>query len=167
MKVIADLRAWEKLKKNFIAASTVEGQCGWFEADRYGPENESLPMAQVAKWNEEGHINGGVFAGTVSPPRPFMRVGFKNAIQTGSLRKEFQSLAFSVAEGSSPKTALTNIAAKVKAVLALTMREWNEPGNAPATIEIKGFNNPLFHTQALYNAINYRVEKSEDGVSRR
>lgn len=53
MTITVDKKVWEKLKKNFLKAEQASIDVGWFQSDRYGPENDNLPMAQVAQWNED------------------------------------------------------------------------------------------------------------------
>ena len=161
MGVTVDKSVWNKLKKNFRLAEQVEGRLGWFPEDRYGSDNDNLPMAQVARWNEEGHINGSgsLFPGAETPPRPFMRVNLKNALKTGVNDREFREMVEAVAEGKSILQPLKMSSAAFKDTLRQVMIDFNDPKNTDLTVDIKGFNDPLIETSQLVANVNYKVSK--------
>ena len=39
-----------------------------------------------------------------------------------------------------------------------SIRDWKTPGNAPATIAAKGFDNPLQETDTMLNAVEFKVQ---------
>ena len=151
MKVTVDKSVWEKMKKNFKQAEQYEGRLGWFEEDRYGSDNDNLPMAQVAQWNEEGT--------EIAPPRPFMRVGLYKHIKWGAGRDQFQDIVYNVAIGNSIFTALEGSGKAFKIILRDVMIKWDTPPNSPTTVDIKGFNDPLIETSQLVANVNYKVAK--------
>lgn len=60
--VTVDLSALKKLKEALAEAHAEKLQVGWFSSANY---NDSLPVAQVAFWQE--------FGTKMAPPRPFFR----------------------------------------------------------------------------------------------
>lgn len=166
MSVQVDKRVWEKLKKNFIAAEKASVQVGWFESDRYGPENDNLPMAQVAMWNELGHNNGegSLVPGSETPPRPFMRVGFKNALESGQNDKNFRMIVEAVAEGKSVFQPMRIAGPAFRQTLQEVMMKWDTPPNSDFTIDQKGFNDPLYETGQLIMNVGFRVKQGGGDV---
>ena len=161
MGLIVDKSAWNKLKKNFLQAESVEGRVGWFESDRYGSDNDNLQMAQVAKWNDLGHNNGAgaLIPYSETPPRPFMRVSFKNALKAGVNDKEFKEMVVAVASGKSIMQPLKSAGTEFKNTLRKVMIDFDNPRNSDITEALKGFNDPLIETSQLVANVNYEVAK--------
>lgn len=153
MKIVVDKSVWNKLKKDFKVAESVEGKLGWFESDRYGSNRDNEQMAQIAQWNEEGTEK--------IPPRPFMRVGLLEAFKLGYNKDSFQAMATAVANGESPLRILRVSAEPFKDSLRKVMQAWSDPPNAPLTITLKGFDNPLIETSELMSNVNYKVGRKE------
>ncbi len=102
VKITVDKSGWEKIKKNLLQANQETLKVGFFD-DRYGPENNNLPVAVVARFMEEGDP-------VKYPPRPFMRVGFLPRLKTAEYVPLFQSVITSVLEGKATfKQAYTKI----------------------------------------------------------
>lgn len=158
MPITKDLTVWNKLKKNFRQAETLEGQLGWFEEDRYGSDNDNLQMATVAHWQEEGTA-GGQGNGSGIPPRPVMRVGLRLAFTKGSNQDDFRDLVRAITLGKSPLVALKASSEDFKKTLRKAMDDWNTPPNAQSTIENKGFNDPWIETGQLQDGVNFKVGK--------
>jgi len=148
MKFRKDTKAWQKLKKNLMKLDDSRVQVGWFEGQNYGPDNDNLPIAQVAKWNEEGT--------RTSPPRPFMRVGFKSEIQNS--KAVFEDIIKSVVDGKSPLVALKQSSKAFEDMLKDSINKWDSPPNSPATVDNKGFNNPLIETGTMRDSVSSRIE---------
>jgi hypothetical protein len=150
MKVTVDKSVWNKLKKGFVAAQKQDVKVGWINSS-YGSDNDNLHHAQVAQW-----INEGVASQNI-PPRDFMRVGLPDAFATGKSEEAFKQLVISVANGKQTLTPLKAVGASVANTLEGVMEGWTTPMNAPLTIELKGFNNPLVETHELIDNITYMV----------
>jgi len=161
MGLTVDKSAWNKLKKNFLQAEQYEGRVGWFPEDRYGSDNDNLQMAQVAKWNEEGHINGAgsLVPNAETPPRPFMRVSFRNALKAGANDREFREIVQAVVDGKSVLQPLKSAGKAFENTLRKVMLDFDNPPNAALTIEMKGFDDPLIKTSQLVANVNSKVAK--------
>ena len=154
MPLVKDRSAWEKIKKNLTDNSNLEVNVGVFEQSIYGPENDNLPVAQVFQWVEEG------VAAQAIPPRPALRVGFMLPIQRGLYDSYFIDSIQRIAEGKSTfLKEYQKIGKMASADLKEVIEDWNSPPNAPLTVELKGFNNPLIETGKLHDSITYKVEK--------
>lgn len=161
MALTVDKSVWEKMKKNLLKAEQYEGRLGWFPEDRYGPDNGNLPMAYIAYLNEVGHRNGAdaLVPGAETPPRPFMRVNLREALKSGSNDKEFRAMVEAVVQGKSILQPLREAAGAFKATLRKVMIDFDDPGNAALTIEMKGEDNPLIKSSQLVANVNYKVSK--------
>lgn len=165
MGITVDKTKWNLLKKQLLKAEQLEGKLGWFAEDRYGANNDNLPMAQVAAWNDQGHNNGegSLIPGAETPPRPFMRIGLPRALESGVNDKEFRAIVQAVLDGKSTLLPLQQASNDFRDTLRTVMLNWSTPPNAPITVELKGFNDPLVNTGELIANVNYKVGKREVG----
>lgn len=155
-KLRVDKSGWEKLKKNLLKAQTNEIQLGWFPENKYDSTNDNLKMAQVAQWNNEGHINDN---GSVTPPRPFMTVGLAGAFKVGTNKDDFKDMVQAVLAGKSVMSAMKKSTNNFERTLRKVMLDWDTPRNAPLTVEMKGFDDPLVETSELIANVTAKVEK--------
>jgi len=153
MKVIVDKSVWNNLKKSFAKAEMLEDQIGWQSDAVYGSDNENLPMAQVAQWLEEGVASKNI------PPRPFMRIGFKAALSKGANDASFKRIVTAVANGQDVFKALHKEGDSFRQTLRQVMIDWDTPRNAPTTVELKGFDDPLIETSELISNITSKTTK--------
>ena len=153
MKLTVDKKVWNNLKKSFAKAEMLEDQVGWQADAVYGSDNENLPMAQVAQWQEEGVASKNI------PPRPFMRVGFKAALSKGANDASFKRIVTSVANGQDVFKALHKEGDSFRQTLRQVMIDWDTPRNAPTTVELKGFDDPLIETSELISNITSKTTK--------
>lgn len=160
-KLKVDKSGWEKIKKNLLKAEAYEVQCGWFEGQNYSSDNSNLPYAYVARLNEEGHVNGfdSLVPGAITPPRPFMRVGLKGALAAGANKDDFKDMVQAVLTGKSVLTAMQKTTTNFERTLRKVMLEWDTPPNAPLTIEMKGFDDPLVNSGELIANVTAKVER--------
>lgn len=155
-KLKIDKSGWEKVKKNLKQADIYNVNLGWFEENQYGPNNDNLKMAQVAQWNNEGHRNDN---GSITPARPFMSVGLKGAFVAGANKDDFKDMVQAVLTGKSVLTAMKRSANSFERTLRKVMLDWDTPPNAPRTIELKGFDDPLVNSSELIANVTAKVEK--------
>lgn len=155
-KLKVDKSGWEKIKKSFQQAEVNEIQLGWFEQNRYSSDNDNLQMATVAQWNNEGHINDN---GSLTPPRPFMTVGLPGALKAGANKDDFKDMVEAVLTGKSVLAAMQKSSNNFGRTLRKVMLDWDTPRNAPLTIELKGFDDPLVETSELIANVTAKVEK--------
>ncbi|MNR01716.1 hypothetical protein D3C85_1175340 [compost metagenome] len=161
MSVKVDKSVWNQLKKDLKKLDDVQLSIGWFPENQYGSDNNNLPMAYVAALNEFGHVNGSDAAipGAITPPRPFMRAGFIPALKAGANKKDFQFVIEQALKGKSPLVAMQQIAPNLEKTLKKIMEGWSTPPNAPLTVELKGFNDPLKRSGELIDSVTAKVEK--------
>jgi len=161
MDYTVDKSGWDKLKKQLLTLESTELRIGWFNT-HYGPDNDNLPHAFVASLNEDGHVNGAgaAFPGTYTPPRPFMRVGFRDYMKTDKAATNFKALINAVVSGDTALKAYNMLGPAFVKALQSTMDAWDTPPNSRITIQLKGFNNPLVKTHELIDNVSFEVGKS-------
>ena len=160
-KLKVDKSGWDKLKKDLIKLDQNEIQLGWFPENQYGPENSNLPMATVAQMNEEGHRNNAdaAFPNAITPPRPFMRVGLKDALKGGPNKLQFKYMIEAVLAGQSSLSVMQKSLPIFEQTLRQVMLDWDTPRNSPVTVELKGFDDPLRNSGELIANVTAKVEK--------
>lgn len=160
-KLKVDKSGWEKIKKNLQQAEIYNVNLGWFPENVYGADNDNLQMAQVAQWNNEGHINGSnsLVPGAITPPRPFMTVGLPGAFKAGANKDDFKDMVLAVLDGKSVLTAMQKTTTNFERTLRKVMLDWDTPPNAPLTVELKGFDDPLVNSSELIANVTAKVEK--------
>lgn len=153
--MIKDTRVWDAMKKNLKAGKHLSVNVGFFD-EYYGPENNNLPVAYVAKIQEEG----------LGPPmRPFIRNGFmEDNIKTLSwLTPQVKGMISAVALGQMSWNQLYQKLGPVFVeIMKKEIEDWTSPMNAPLTIELKGFNDPLIDTGKMLDSVEYRVSSAND-----
>lgn len=149
MKFKKDTSVWQGIRKSLRSIDNKVVQVGFFDT-YYGPENDNLPVAQVAQWNEEGE---GI------PMRSFIRQGF---IETLKKSPEFNEQVFYkiglVAEG---KMNMEQLLSSLGPSLALMMKkeiiDFKTPRNSPLTISLKGKDDPLRDSDTMLNAVDWKL----------
>ena len=164
MNYTVDLSGWEKLKKNLIKLDNTEIQVGWMDT-KYGSDNYNLYHAYVAALNEFGHTNGAdsLVPGAQTPPRPFMRVGFRDYMKSSRGAANFQAVINSIFAGQLTLKAYGMIGPVLVKALQGVMDAWDTPPNARLTVELKGFNDPLNKTHELIDNVNFEIAPASKG----
>jgi hypothetical protein len=154
---IKDDKVWRAMKKNLLKGQTLAVKVGFFEDSVYGSENDNLPVAQVAQWQEEGTES--------IPMRPFIRAGFmiKEIEKHKWINAQVIQWIDAVARGRMSWTQLYNHLGPVFVkMMQKEIENWRIPMNAPLTVELKGFNDPLIDTGKMMDSVNYRLGRKTD-----
>ena len=137
---------------------------GFLESATY---SDGTPVAAVAWWNEVGSGAGvpeGMQSnedfdipdtGAARPPRPF----FHNAIDKyqGGWGNQL-AVALKSTDGNGDR-ALNMMGAVMAGQIQQSIIDLKEPGNAPSTIERKGFDDPLIDTGTMLRSVDWEVKK--------
>lgn len=137
-------RYLDDIAKKIQDAGTL--RVGFLETATYGQENDGLPVAQVAFWNEYGTSK--------SPPRPF----FRNMIAE---KKSGWSLAFGnlMQMHNYDVTHVFDLMGQgIKDQLTESIVKFSDPQNAPYTVKQKGFNKPLIDTGTMQRSTGWDIE---------
>lgn len=163
----ADERVWKRMKKNLMKGQQLAVNVGWMDGAIHSSEKNTMGVtqAQVAKWGEEGHANGGAYAGTITMARPAIRQGFMHIVKNTSWLQAYVSFAFPrLANGTQTWTQFNHHLGKNAVdLMQQTIKVWNIPLNTQHTAELKGFNDPLIETGETVNSIQYKVARKESG----
>ena len=153
---LVDNSQWKKMRKNLERGSHLAAKIGWFDT-YYGPDNNNLSVAQVAQWNNEGM---GI------PMRRFSDE-FKKRIEVKNpdwMTPKILSMIDEIAMGKRTWTSFYN---EVGVVLVRVMQEEIEkfsiPMNAPLTIFLKGFNDPLIDSGKMLDSVEYQLGRTSLG----
>lgn len=145
----------ESLIRRMQQLDGTEVEDGFFEEDRYGPENMNLPVAMVAYFNEYGHSIGpqGV------PERPFMHETYgDNMAQLHMARAMRKVFMAAIVDGRSVDRLLANTGRMVGEMIEQAIIDY--PGsNALTTIRRKGFNDPLRYTDKMLESVKFQIHK--------
>lgn len=154
-KFYKDDKVWRQMKRN-LRAKKSQINVGWFEGQNYGPDNNNLPMAQVAQWVEEGHRGGW----GPTPARPAIRTLFIPTLaESGELTKFAIPLIHEVAMGRMTwKKLHEKIAPKILYRFKLALEVYSVKPNSPTTIALKGFNDPWVETGTLISNARFKVD---------
>lgn len=148
-------KPWIAMRRRLTRSEARMVDIGW-----WGTRHPSgVPVAQVAAWNEEGHMNGGMFAGTRTPPRPFIRVGFYKQIRpilTATINTRINMIATGKMTWA---TFYRDLRKELETAMKEQILKWNTPKNRPSTIELKGFDDPLIETGVLYDSVKTRISR--------
>ena len=117
----------------------------------YGSDNDNLPHAQVAQWIEEGVASKNI------PPRPYMRVGFRDSLAKGANDASFKRMVAAVANGQDVFRAFHREGDSFRQTLRQTMIDWDTPPNSPVTIELKEFDDPLIESSELISNVSSKT----------
>lgn len=160
IKIVKNDKTWTNMRRNLLRSKDNTIDIGWWGGKKH--PRTKVPIAQVAKWNEEGHLNGGMFEKTTTPPRPFIRTKFL-PVARKLLTDTYAPLVRSIAEGKINWTFLKNrMKEELKMALQEAILEWDNPKNAPMTVQKKGFNDPLIETGTMYDHVRSRVSRRKE-----
>lgn len=152
-----DKRSLVALCKRVKALSGTEVSTGFFPEDQYDADNQNLPVAQVAWYNERG-------LGNMVPDRPFMEKTFTDAIElqfyAAGMARVFED---TLAQGRLVQGLLKQLGQHVVGVMKMNIIDWTTPANSARWEAIKGFNDPLIFTGKMLESVKYKVARKGSG----
>lgn len=154
--VTSNKKEWEKIRKRFLGQPNKKLNMGFFAEDTYGSENNNLPVALVAAWQDQG----APFVGAQHiPPRPFMSVGLRDLIRTRPYQSIYKKAFLDILKGGDYEKQYSLISKRVIPDMVDIIDEWDTPMNADYTIAKKGEDNPLVETGRMRDSFKTKVEK--------
>lgn len=149
-------KLWQQMKKRLTVLDGIEARVGWFSGQNYGPENNNLPIAQVAQWNEEGTPAAGW--GGPTPSRPFIRSFFIGLKKSKAFRDFMANeIKYYIEGGGTSRHLAQRVGRFVRQGIRETIEKWTYISNATATIELKGFNDPLVETGTMAKSVSVKI----------
>lgn len=145
-KIPAILTRLDKLKG-------MEVEVGFFEEDRYGPENHNLPVATVAAYNE--------FGTTKNPQRPFMTDTFSENTNQLYMAKGMKSVFLDAFQtGRAIQRLLKALGHTGAELMKVTIQQYAAAGgNSQATISRKGRDSPLIDTGKMIESVRFHIHR--------
>lgn len=165
MDFTVDTKGWDDLKKQLLSLDKTELRVGWVNGGHYGADNNNLSHAFVASLNEFGHVNGAdaLIPGAITPPRPFMRVGFRDYMKSSKGSASFKVVIQSVLNGQTTLQSYGSVGPLLVKALQGVMDAWDTPPNARLTIAMKGKNDPLVKTHELIDNVSFEIAPASKG----
>ena len=160
----SDTSKWQQMKRNLQKGQNLAVKVGWFDGKKHTSErSQNITLAQIAKWLEEGHMNGGLYPNTWTPPRPFIRIGLMSALKESHwLQKQISFYLPQIIDGRMTWTQFyQKLGPSLQKLLQEVMNAWDTPTNSPLTVALKGFNNPLIESGYLRDNVEWRLGKKE------
>ncbi len=152
-KLEIDLKPLLALKKRLQQAAKLQGEVGFFPEDRYGPDNENLPVARVAQMQQRGEGN--------YPSRPFFDDAVSDAYTRKQMASELKGALVAVLQGNEAISGLTGACRALEAEVQTTIIDY--PGsNSPDWAAFKGKDDPLSHTDTMLNAVKFKITERGD-----
>lgn len=140
------------LLKRLDKLNGMEVEVGFFEEDRYGPENHNLPVATVAAYNE--------FGTTFNPQRPFMTDTFSENTNQLIMAGQMSQVFGNVLKGGSATQRLLSILGRITGeLMQVSIAQYAAAGgNSAATIKKKdGRDTPLIDTGKMIESVRFHV----------
>lgn len=159
-KFKGDKKVWNNMKRRLKTGMKQSAEIGWFSGNLHiGKSGLSLPTAQIAKWNEEGHLTGGKYGVHFVPPRPFIRSGFMFLLKSDTrVPQLMRDLTRAVAEGILTwNGAYIKLGSFLVEKMQMAIMLDIYPNNRPLTIELKGHAETLIDSQQMLSKIEARV----------
>lgn len=151
MTLKIDLSGVKSLKRKVETMRKTSVEVGFFPEDVYGPENDNLPVAQVAWFQEKGAED--------YPSRPFFSNTVDDKMVMLHLTRAFTTAAKAVLkDGRAIVVQLKRVGEVLKDELEVAIDDY--PGqNSLSWAAAKGFNDPLRHTSKMLNSVKVKIKK--------
>lgn len=141
------------LMKRLDKLNGTEIEVGFFEEDRYGPDNSNLPVATVAAYNE--------FGTTFNPERPFMSDTFKDKMNQLFIGRKMGKVFETVLKGGNPLEQLRGLGEITTELMRYSIHQYAAAGgNSAATIKRKGGRDtPLIDTSLMLQSVKFQINR--------
>lgn len=131
-----------------------ELSAGFYEEDRYGPENHNLSVATVAAMNE--------FGTKYNPTRPFMSDAFSDSMNQLYMARGMKNVFIDVIKGGTGSQRLMNTLGKLTAgMIQYSIQDYaSRGGNSAATIALKkGRDTPLIDSGKMLESVKFYIHR--------
>lgn len=132
----------------------MEVEVGFFEEDRYGPENHNLPVATVAAYNEFGTVH--------NPQRPFMSDTFSENMSQLFMARGMKAAMIDVLKGGQASIRLLKSLGRIAAdLMQVSIQQYAAAGgNSSATIAKKGGRDtPLIDSGKMIESVKFQIHR--------
>lgn len=141
------------LVKRLDKLNGMEIEVGFFEEDRYGPENHNLPVATVAAYNE--------FGTRYNPQRPFMSDTFTDKMNQLFMARGMADVFEQTLKGGSIFSKLRTLGHTSAELMQISIHQYAAGGgNSAETIKLKGGRDtPLIDTSTMLESVKFQINQ--------
>jgi len=141
------------LMKRLDKLNGMEVEVGFFEEDRYGPENHNLPVATIAAYNE--------FGTRYNPHRPFMSDTFQDNMSQLFMARGMADVFKQVLKGGSALSKMQTLGNTSAELMKVSIQQYAAAGgNSAATIKLKGGRDtPLIDTGKMLESVKFQINQ--------
>lgn len=155
----------ERLIKRLRVLERKEIRWGFFPTARYGPENDNMYVATIAKLQETGREATADVRQI--PPRPFFtkntdRVKNRGDTHGATLVRLLGVAVGVVMRGRADTAPMEQVANHLKGSLEDEIIVFDTPPNAPYTIIKKKSSDPLIDTGKMLESVEWRILRKRD-----
>ena len=137
----------ERIRRALIKAARSHVEVGYFDGRPHPKTGES--EATVAAINEFGVPSLNI------PERPFMAATARNTAVGMKIASEIK---FALTGAKNPSSIWSPIGGFYAREVSLVIEGFSQPPNAPLTISLKGFDDPLVETGHMKDNVQWRVK---------
>ena len=150
-------RGFNRIVRQLKELDTSELDVGLFEDTQSADGKMTMGglgiVQELGRYSDMGRVEI-----TEIPPRPFTE---NTAIERQDeicdvMEVEVDKLVF---KAKNPKSVLSAIGRKYASFVKQTIIDFYDPENAEATIDWKGFNDPLMHTGTMKNSVKHKISR--------
>ena len=143
-----DTKKWDKLKTQIKDLNSVYTTCGLHEDEKY---DVTLFVAYIGAIQDFGLPN----KKPPIPSRPWMRSWFDKNLK--NIKEKTKKILENILDGYiTVKEGIEQLGFYGSTELKQSIVKWSMPPNAPLTILLKGFNDPLIDTGQMRDTVNHK-----------
>ena len=142
-----DMKELTKFKRRLIQVAAPYVEVGFFDGKPH-PADPDMSVAQIAAINEFGVESLNI------PERPFMATTVRSTKVAGPMAKKLRSF---FQRTDTAQGLWTFVGLFVSREMSNVISAFSTPPNAPLTIALKGFDDPLVETGYMRDNVEHRI----------
>lgn len=158
-------KALDKMLKSLRQMNGMKLEWGFFSDAEYPDPRGESSVAEVAKLVENGHMNGGAFPGTVTPPRPFFGQAISDKSNHAEIRRAIKRLQRMVLQGKiTPEDKMKQLGDLVTKQLRQSILNYRPRTLSEATLAMREWRgessiDPLIESGMLLDSVEYQIRE--------
>lgn len=158
VRIIREDKGLEALVTKMEELKTLCLDVGYLDSKRH--KGAKMTIAQLAYLQETGFSHSFNGRTIVTPARPFLSTSTYVAWGTTFLPNRVPDILSSLfLPNRSSKATIEKLGRLTTEFVKDAIDGWTIPENAPYTVKLKGFNNPLVETGQMRDSVQYKVRK--------
>lgn len=158
-------KALDKLVANLRKMNGMKVEWGFFQGDKHPDPRGIDEISEIAKLVENGHENGGIFAGTSTPPRPFFATSVNDQENKRQIRALIKKLQRQVLQGKlSPEEKMNRIGRLLVSQLQDSIVNFTGRPLQQSTLDLREWRGnsslePLIETGAMLSSVKFQITR--------